>query len=65
MTFRNAFQDVEEKHGGEFHEDGGWEWTERYGGTILSQLKSLGCSYDWRRTRFTLDDAYWSIVLGR
>src|SRR5262249_1554182 len=40
-----------------------WQWTEKYGGTILSQLKSLGCSYDWRRTRFTLDDAYYRAVL--
>jgi valyl-tRNA synthetase len=40
-----------------------WQWTEKYGGTILSQLKSLGCSYDWRRTRFTLDDAYCRAVL--
>jgi len=32
------------------------EWTLKYGGTILSQLKSLGCSYDWSRTRFTLDE---------
>src|SRR5688500_6735847 len=32
------------------------EWTLKYGGTILGQLKSLGCSYDWGRTRFTLDE---------
>lgn len=32
------------------------EWTLKYGGTILSQLKALGCSYDWSRTRFTLDE---------
>src|SRR5688500_7478069 len=32
------------------------EWTLKYGGTILGQLKSLGCSYDWTRTRFTLDE---------
>lgn len=31
-------------------------WTLKYGGTILSQLKALGCSYDWSRTRFTLDE---------
>lgn len=33
-----------------------WEWTEEYGGRILSQLRRIGCSADWRRTRFTLDD---------
>ena len=33
MVFRNAFQDVEEKHGGTFHEDGGWEWTENFADT--------------------------------
>ncbi|MCU7615129.1 valine--tRNA ligase [Chryseobacterium sp. GMJ5] len=33
-----------------------WEWTDKYGGTILEQLKQLGCSCDWDRTRFTLED---------
>ena len=33
-----------------------WEWTEEYGGTILRQLKRLGASCDWERTRFTLED---------
>ncbi len=33
-----------------------WDWTEQYGGTILEQLKKLGCSCDWDRTRFTLED---------
>ena len=32
------------------------EWTQKYGGTILGQLRALGCSYDWSRTRFTLDE---------
>ncbi|MFB3880614.1 MAG: valine--tRNA ligase [Armatimonadota bacterium] len=36
-----------------------WEWTRKYGGQIIEQLKALGCSYDWDRTRFTLDDAYY------
>jgi valyl-tRNA synthetase len=40
-----------------------WEWTEKYGGTILRQLRRLGCSYDWSRTRFTLDPAYERAVL--
>ncbi len=33
-----------------------WEWKEQYGGRILEQLQRMGCSCDWRRTRFTLDD---------
>ncbi len=33
-----------------------WEWTEKYGGTILEQLKRLGASCDWERTRFTLEE---------
>jgi valyl-tRNA synthetase len=32
-----------------------WEWTEEYGGVILEQLKKLGCSCDWDRTKFTMD----------
>src|SRR5438874_1940620 len=40
-----------------------WQWTEKYGGTILKQLRALGCSYDWRRTRFTLDPGYHRAVL--
>ncbi|MFC6269088.1 valine--tRNA ligase [Frigoriflavimonas asaccharolytica] len=34
-----------------------WEWTDKYGGTILEQLKKLGCSCDWERTKFTMEDA--------
>ena len=33
-----------------------WEWKEKYGGIILDQLKKLGASCDWDRTRFTMDD---------
>ncbi|MDG2146989.1 MAG: valine--tRNA ligase, partial [Flavobacteriaceae bacterium] len=33
-----------------------WKWTGEYGGIILDQLKMLGCSCDWKRTKFTLDD---------
>jgi len=33
-----------------------WEWKEKYGGIILEQLKKLGASCDWDRTRFTMDD---------
>jgi len=33
-----------------------WNWTDEHGGLILEQLKILGCSCDWSRTKFTLDD---------
>ena len=33
-----------------------WEWTELYGGTIVSQQRKLGCSCDWSRARFTMDE---------
>ena len=33
-----------------------WDWTNEYGGVILEQLKKLGCSCDWNRTKFTLDE---------
>ena len=32
-----------------------WEWTDKYGGVILEQLKKLGASCDWKRTKFTMD----------
>ena len=32
-----------------------WEWKDKSGGIILDQLKKLGCSCDWSRTRFTMD----------
>ena len=34
-----------------------WEWTDKYGGTILEQLKKLGCSCDWDRTKFTMEES--------
>ncbi|MCB9940781.1 MAG: valine--tRNA ligase [Planctomycetaceae bacterium] len=33
-----------------------WQWKKEFGGRILGQLKQMGCSCDWRRTRFTLDE---------
>ncbi|MDD3376056.1 MAG: valine--tRNA ligase [Candidatus Riflebacteria bacterium] len=33
-----------------------WEWKEKYGGIILKQLRKLGCSCDWTRERFTMDE---------
>lgn len=35
-----------------------WKWKEKYGGTILTQLRKLGVSADWDRLRFTLDKPY-------
>ncbi|MBC7246940.1 MAG: valine--tRNA ligase [Actinobacteria bacterium] len=33
-----------------------WQWVEEYGGTIIRQLKRMGCSCDWERERFTMDE---------
>jgi valyl-tRNA synthetase len=40
-----------------------WEWKEKYGGIILQQLKKLGCSLDWNRVSFTMDDDYYASVV--
>ncbi|MCF8259867.1 MAG: valine--tRNA ligase [Melioribacteraceae bacterium] len=40
-----------------------WEWTEKYGGIIINQLKKLGASCDWERERFTMDDHYYKKVI--
>lgn len=44
--------------------DYAWEWKEKYGGIILQQLKKLGCSLDWNRTSFTMDDDYYKSVIS-
>ncbi len=41
-----------------------WEWKEKYGGIILKQLRALGASCDWTRTRFTMDPEYSRCVQG-
>ena len=41
-----------------------WEWKEKYGGIIISQLKKLGCSCDWGKERFTMDEEYTKSVLS-
>ncbi len=41
-----------------------WKWKEEYGGIIIEQLKKLGASADWSRSRFTLDEAYAKDVLS-
>lgn len=40
-----------------------WEWKEKYGGIILQQLKKMGCSLDWSRTSFTMDENYYQSVI--
>ncbi len=40
-----------------------WEWKEKHGGIILEQLKKLGASCDWDRTRFTMDEALYDSVI--
>lgn len=40
-----------------------FEWKEKFGGIILHQLKKLGASCDWERTRFTMDDDYYKAVI--
>ena len=35
-----------------------WQWREEYGSRIVSQLKKLGCSCDWERIRFTMDEGF-------
>ena len=41
-----------------------WEWKEKYGGIILQQLRKMGCSLDWDRTTFTMDDHYYASVIS-
>ena len=40
-----------------------WDWTKEYGGTIQNQQRKLGCSCDWERNRFTLDEGMSDAVL--
>ena len=40
-----------------------WDWTKLYGGTIQEQQRKLGCSCDWERRRFTLDEGMSDAVL--
>ena len=43
--------------------DHAWSWTDEHGGIILQQLKKLGASCDWKRTRFTLEDELYNSVI--
>lgn len=40
-----------------------FEWKEKYGGIIYNQIAKLGCSVDWDRTTFTMDDHYYKAVI--
>jgi valyl-tRNA synthetase len=40
-----------------------FEWKEKYGGIIYHQIKKLGCSVDWNRVTFTMDDHYYKAVI--
>ncbi|MFQ6674063.1 MAG: valine--tRNA ligase, partial [Fidelibacterota bacterium] len=40
-----------------------WEWKEEFGSLIIEQLKRLGCSCDWQRERFTMDDVHTRAVM--
>jgi valyl-tRNA synthetase len=40
-----------------------WEWKEKHGGIILEQLKKLGASCDWDRTKFTMDESMYESVI--
>ena len=40
-----------------------WDWKNQYGATIIEQMHALGCSYDWSRERFTMDENYVKAVL--
>lgn len=40
-----------------------WEWKEKYGGIILNQLQKLGCSCDWDRERFTMEESLSEAVI--
>ncbi|MEA3239366.1 MAG: valine--tRNA ligase [Candidatus Bipolaricaulota bacterium] len=63
IATQNVVEKVLAKEGISRHEIGReafvarvWEWKEKYGSEIIEQLKSLGCSCDWSRQRFTLDE---------
>ena len=54
---------TKEEFGREKFLDEAWDWTKKYGGEIENQQKRLGCSCDWDRKRFTLDDGLSDAVL--
>ena len=54
---------IKQELGREKFLDEAWEWTRIYGGTIETQQKKLGCSCDWDRKRFTMDEGLSDAVL--
>ena len=38
-------------------------WKEKYGNIIYSQIEKLGCSVDWNRVNFTMDDHYYKTIM--
>jgi len=54
---------AKEDIGREKFEERLWEWKKKKGGRIIEQLKEIGCSCDWSRERFTLDDNYVDAVM--
>ena len=54
---------TKEKIGREKFLERAWDWTHLYGGTIQEQQRKLGCSCDWERNRFTLDEGLSEAVL--
>ncbi len=63
-------RDLKEREGKSRHDLGRegfvervWQWREKYGSRILEQLRVLGCSLDWDRTRFTMEPAYSRAVI--
>ncbi len=65
IATQNAVEKQLKKEGTSRHELGRekflarvWEWRDQYGNIILDQLKKIGSSMDWSRTRFTMDPGY-------
>ena len=54
---------TKEQIGREAFLDEAWDWTHKYGGIIQEQQRKIGCSCDWERNRFTLDDGMSDAVL--
>ncbi len=58
-----AHQDKRTNYSREEFVDKVWEWKEESGGTITRQLRRLGCSMDWSREQFTMDEHFSDAVL--
>src|SRR3989344_6865414 len=69
IATQNVVEKELKKHGISRHDLGRekflekvWEWKEKYGNIILDQMKKIGASCDWSRTRFTMDPEYQEAV---